>query len=97
MSTTFTLYQPVAAPAAITHARSAHFLAPASRDLILVRHNHVEIYSISEAAAATYSAQQSSAALGAAAVAAAASGLTDQPLLHKKFDKQLFGNVEGIW
>lgn len=88
MSSTFTLYKPVVAPGAITHAVSCNLLGPQSQDLVVVRHNWIEVFAMATGA---------SAATAAAVQSISDSGTTDRPLLHRKMDKQMYGNVEGIW
>lgn len=88
MSSTFTLYKPVVAPGAITHAVSCNFTGAQSQDLVVVRDNFIELFALAATAAAS---------AAAAAQPSCASGTTDRPLLHRKMDKQMYGNVEGIW
>lgn len=83
MSSTFALCKPVVAPGAITHTVSCNLIGPQSQDLVVMRHNWIEVFSL---AAASADVQPPS-----------ASGTTDRPLLHRKMDKQMYGNVEGIW
>jgi hypothetical protein len=87
MSTTFSLFKPLTPPQSITHAVSAHFLAPHSSDLVVVRSNYLEVYSLPPHAFDQQTTISSTNAVR---------GLTDQTLLQRKYDARLFGNVEGV-
>ena len=87
---TFALYRPLEVSGAITHSVACALLDSKSKNIVVIKNNYLEVYQIHEQHAATIA--------HTAAAAAASSSLTaDDPLLMRIFDKQLFGNVEGIW
>jgi hypothetical protein len=88
----FSLYRALVPAGGVTAALSASLLSPTSRDLVVVRHNYVEIYSISEGDAA-----ETAAATAASASASSGSGLSDRAILQRRYEQHVYGTVESIW
>jgi len=90
---TFMLHRPLQASSGVTHSVACSLTAAGAAELCVIRHSHMEVFTLADKAADTLDAQADS-----------NNGLSDlehatseQALLLRRFDKQLFGDVEGIW